>query len=135
MPDMNTGHTQEFRAAAKARQIPLGQGVENFVRVALPDVVHLSVLRYLVEHGKGTCSAGEIAQVICEPKAAVQAALEHLENMEIARSSLALLGRKYALLPEGPKVESARKIIKLWDHPQTHGSLLNIILKSAPKKP
>ncbi|HOX07855.1 MAG TPA: hypothetical protein PK280_15750 [Planctomycetota bacterium] len=133
MPEMNTGYTQDFRAANQARQVPLGQGVENFVKFALPSVAHLSVLRYLIERGKETSSAGEVAQVVCEPKAAVQAALEHFEKLEIARSSMSLLGRKFAILPDGPKVDAARKIIKLWDHPQTHASLLALILRSTPK--
>ena len=134
MPDMSSGYSKEFRAANLARQIPLSPGVENLIKLALPDADHLSVLRYLVERGAQSCSAAEIAGVTCQPKAKVQAALEHFEKVQIARSSLGLLGRKYGLLREGSKGEAAQRLIKLWAHPQTHRSVMAVVLRNAPKQ-
>jgi len=132
MPDLPSPQT---RAANITKQIPLGQGVENFIKLALPDAAYLPVLRYLTERGTQASTAGEIAGVTCEPKAKVLSALEHFEKLEIARSSIGLLGRKYALFREGAKCDSAQKLVKLWAHPQTHRAVMAIVQRNATKKP
>ena len=134
MPDMASGYTQHSRTANITRQIPLSPGVESFVRQTLPEVGYLPVLRYLLERGAETSSAGEIAGVTREPKDKVQAALEHFERIGIARSGRSLLGRKYGLLRDGPRSDAAEKLIKLWDHPQTHRAVMAVVTRNAPKR-
>lgn len=123
MPGLSSGMTGQFRMAQDLRKVDLGKAVDGFLAAAAPDLVHMKVLACLVREAKSPAPAGDIAAVVRASKAEVQAALERFEKLELAKASLGLLGRKYAFLHEGPRSDLAVKIIKLWEHPQTHEAI------------
>lgn len=128
MPDFSTGMTQEFRAFRAAKQVSLGKGLDGFVASALPDVAHLGVLTYLVHNSKEQHAAAGIAEAVGEPKGAVQDALERFEKLGLVRRASGMLARKYGFAREALSAELAVRLIKLWEHPQTHETVLRAVL-------
>lgn len=127
MPELSSGFTREYKAIRLSQQIELGKGLESFISAALPDFTHMTVLIYLIRQAKDSCSAGDVASTTGDPKAAVQAVLDRFEKLELVRCSQGLLGRKYAFHREGPRAELAIRLIKLWEHPQSHETILRRI--------
>ena len=135
MPELSSGMAGDSRAGRDTGKIDLGRVVDGFLAAAAPDLTHLKVLAHLVRDVKNPTPVGDIAAVVRAPKAEVQAALERFEKLELAKSSLRLLGRRYAFLHEGPRSELAVKIVRLWEHPQTHEVILQRVISKPSSRP
>jgi DNA-binding MarR family transcriptional regulator len=125
------GLSGELNAFQADRPLELGKGIEKFIEAALLDFTHLTVLMYLVRKAEGPCTPGEIAEDIGDPKKTIADVLERFEKLAIVRSSPGLLTRKYLLDRQAAGMELVIRLIKLWEHPQTHGAILHRVL--APK--
>jgi DNA-binding MarR family transcriptional regulator len=127
MPELSSGFTGEYRAIRLSQQVDLGKGLESLITAALPDFTHMTVLLYLMRQAKDAVSASDVAAATGDPKAAIQAVLDRFEKLELVRCSQGLLGRKYAFHREGPRSELAIRLLKLWEHPQSHEVILRKI--------
>ena len=121
------GH--EMAALGGKKQFSLGPKIEGFIREALPDFAHLTVLMYLVRQAKGGCSAGEVAKFIGDPKKVTQKVLDRFERLEMVRVAGGILGKKYAYERNGPRALLVDRLLKLWEHPQAHDLVLRKILE------
>jgi hypothetical protein len=75
MPGMSE-HLGDLRSS---QSIELGKGLCGLIDDAFLDFTHLTVLMYLVRTAKGPCGPSDIADVIGDPKKAVQAVLVRFE--------------------------------------------------------
>jgi hypothetical protein len=132
MPELSSGFSGEYRAIRLGQQVDLGKGLESFIAAALPDFTHMTVLIYLVRHVKGTCSVGEVASASGDSKAVIQAVLDRFQRLELVRASRGLLGTKYAFARDGVRGDLAIRLLKLWDRPQTHETILRRIVSGEP---
>ncbi len=123
----------DHMGAIRAGQQPidLGKTMGDFIDQTLPDFTHLTVLMYLVRRAKGPCGIGDIAGETGDPKKTIQEVLDRFEKLGVVRTSSGFLSRKYALDREGPRMELVARLIKLWEHPQSHEAVLRRVL--APK--
>ncbi len=127
MPGLSE-HLSSFRGN---QQIDLGKNLTGFIDSALPDFTHLTVLMYLVRGARTPVTPGQIADETGDPKKMIQQVLDRLEKHGIVRISSGFLTKKYALDREGAKMELVTRLVKLWEHPQTHEAVLRRVL--APK--
>ena len=130
MPELHSGLTGEFRAYHASKQVNLGRSLEELIALAVPDVLHVWVLARLVGAGKEGCSVSQVAVGADAPRSAVTAALERFEKLGLARSRRRLMSRSYVFAREGARADLAIRMVKLWKHPQAHGSVLNRIMQS-----
>jgi hypothetical protein len=124
MPDM-TDHFSSMRAG---QQLDLGKSVGDFIDAALPDFTHLTVLMFLVRQAKAPCTVGDIAGETGDPKRTIQAVVDRFEKMGVVRTSSGFLSKKYALDRDGPRMDMVGRLVKLWEHPQSHEVVLRRVL-------
>ena len=129
MADM-TDHLSSMR---NTQQIDLGKSMGEFIDSALPDFTHLTVLMYLVRQAKGPCSCGGIAGETSDPKRLIQGVLDRFEKMGLVRVSSGFLSKKYALDRDGAKMDLVSRLVKLWEHPQSHEVVLRRVLTPKPR--
>ena len=132
MPELRSGLTQVFKAHQDKKKVRLGPKLEEFIRLAVPDVNHVLALAHLVSAGRDGCPAREIAAATGAPKGAVKAALERFGKLKLAEPRGGVMTRRYAFAREGGLSELAVRLVKLWAHPEAHGSVLESILGAPP---
>jgi hypothetical protein len=125
------GLSDQLSSFHSSQTVDLGKGLCALIDEALPDFTHLTVLMYLTRNAKGPVTVGEVADQTGDPKKAIQAVLDRFEKQGIVRCSVGFLSRKYAVDRESLKMELIGRLVKLWEHPQSHEAVLRRVL--APK--
>ena len=131
MPELRSGLTQVFKAHQDKKKVRLGPKLEEFIRLAVPDVNHVLALAHLVSAGRDGCPAREIAAATGAPKGAVKAALERFGKLKLAEPRGGVMTRRYAFAREGGLSELAVRLVKLWAHPRTHETVTRKILSKS----
>ena len=122
------GWGQDMAAYGGKKDIQLGKKLDGFIKSALPDFTHMTVLIYLVRGSQEGCTAGNIARLTGDPKREIQKVLDRFKGLELVRVSGGLLNRKYAYEHGSPQAQMVTNLLKLWRHPQSHGVILRKIL-------
>ncbi len=124
------GLGQEMAAfSGKKQKVELGKQLESFLADALPDFTHLTVLMYMVREARDGRSTGDISKFIGDPKKVIQRVLDCFLKLEIVRTSGGLF-KKFHFNREGPRASLVSRLLKLWEHPQTHDLILKRVLGS-----
>jgi hypothetical protein len=124
--------TQAYKAFKASHKIDIGRKLTEFVSLAVPDMTHIMVLARLVEAGQGGASLSHLRTGVQAPKSEVSAVLTRFKSMGILESR-GLIGKKY-FLPRGePRSELAMRLVKLWQHPQGHASVLEAIRENVSR--
>jgi DNA-binding IclR family transcriptional regulator len=118
--------TQAYRAFKASQKIDIGRKLKEFVSLAVPDMTHIMVLARLVEAGRDGCSLSHLRTGVQASKSEVNAVLALFRKLGIVESR-GLIAKKYYLPRAEPKAELAVRLVKLWEHPQGHASVLEAI--------
>jgi hypothetical protein len=132
MPELHSGMTQEYRAIHRAKILALGKRAEEFIAMALPDLIHIWVLSKLVSIGKTGAAINDLRAGIDSSKGDVVQVLDKLAKLGLVRSS-GLISKKYTFCREEQWSDVAIKLVKLWKHPQGHASVLEAIKNCVAK--
>jgi hypothetical protein len=125
------GFAEQMAEFGSQKEVKLGAQIEAFVDKAVPDFTHMTVLLYLVKETREGQTVGAITKVTGDAKAVVQAVLDRFERLGLLRVSEGFLSRKYAYERENQQAAMVSRLIKLWEHRETHHLILNRVL--APK--
>jgi DNA-binding transcriptional ArsR family regulator len=117
---------------ARSPEIELGRNLEDFISEVLPDFTHFTVLMFLVRQARGFVSAGDVAEITGDSKGTVRAVLELFKERGLVEVSGGFLSTKYAYRRDGPKAELVVRLLKLWEHSQTHQAVLCRLLVHPP---
>jgi DNA-binding transcriptional ArsR family regulator len=127
------GLSDELASLGGSRQpLELGKAIEGFIAATLPDFTHFTVLMFLTRQAKGFVSAGDVAEVTGDSKRTVGAVLERFKELGLVEASGGFLSTKYAFKREGQQAELAARLLKLWEHSQTHQIVLCRLLVHPP---
>ena len=118
-----------------SQTVDLGKGLCALIDEALPDFTHLTVLMFLIRSAKGPVTVGEIAEATGDPKKAIGAVVDRFEKQGLVRCSTGFLSRKYAVDRESIKMELIGRLVKLWEHPQSHEAVLRRVLAPKSRRP
>lgn len=121
------GLAGDLAAFGGRKELELGKNLEAFIRSALPDFTHMTVLMYMVREAGEGCSTGDIAKFIGDPKRVVQKVIDRFLQLEMLRTTGGLF-KKYVYRRDGPRAELVARMLKLWEHPQTHDAVLKRVL-------
>ncbi|MHC4915629.1 MAG: MarR family transcriptional regulator [Planctomycetota bacterium] len=110
----------------------LDKQLEEFIRIALLDFTHMTVLMYMVREAREGCSVGQIAKVTGDSKSVIQRVLDRFDELDMVSRSGGLFSRKYAYDRGGPRAELVSRMIKLWEHRSAHELILQKIF--TPRK-
>ncbi len=133
MPELHSGMTQEYRAIHRAKILDLGKRAEEFIAVALPDIIHIWVLAKLVGSGKAGAAMNDLRAGMETPKSDVLDAIAGFDKLDLVRTE-GVFGKTYFFKREGKWSDIAIKMVKLWKHPQGHASVLEAIKSLVAKR-
>ena len=122
------GYAQQMADFGGQKQLSLGPQFEAFIDSTLLDFTHMTVLLYMVRHGRDGCSPADIAGITGDSKRVVQKVLQFFEEQGLVRSVGGLLSKKYVYEKEGRQAQLVFNLLKLWEHKQTHELVLRRIL-------
>ncbi len=118
---------EDMAAFGGSKELELGKNLKAFIKSALPDFTHMTVLMYMVREAREGCSTGDVAKFIGDPKRVVQKVIDRFLQLEMLRTSGGLF-KKYQFRRDGPRAELVVRLLKLWEHPQTHDAVLKRVL-------